>query len=214
MKTLIIQALIPNASLNEIRRGIYETCCTTIKRYAKNIGSDYILERSPFFRHLPPHFDVFRIMAEKRFLQYDKILFIDADVFALDTEENVFEYYDGFCACKNPGGKTHRPEYQISPDFLNSGIIFFNQKTISTLKPHYQQEMKRCARTVPGRDQLALNKLAYNILGGYKQINSNHACYLRDDEAQEAILVHLAGQNRQIYLADKEKWDAHFKVSV
>lgn len=68
-----------------------------MKRYAESIGADYIYEDNPRFvtnlGQYSPHFGAFKPIYDKRFEQYDYILFADTDVFPIqDLSVNIFQY--------------------------------------------------------------------------------------------------------------------------
>lgn len=212
MKNLIFQSLVNDPKLKKIKHELYRKCCKTVERYAENINVDYLLTTDKYFKAFPPHFEMFRALAEKRFDSYGKILFVDADVFASNTNDNFFDYYETFSACKNISINKKRPEFPLSDDFLNSGIVLFDRNSREKIKPYFMKEMRRCKNIVPGRDQLAMNYLAFIYLGGYTRIDPTHACFLREKEAQKAILVHVAGRNRDLYFENMAFWDKHFET--
>jgi hypothetical protein len=222
MTNVIYQAIIPDPNLKPIKRDLYKKAAKTVKRYADNIGSDYMISNTKFFPQYPPHFESFRVLVDPLFDKYDNVLVVDADVFARNTSESMFDLYKGFAACTNrlfaapehhARVKKRRKEYSVLKEPLNSGIVLYNKDDRLKLRPHVKREMQRCARIVPGRDQLALNCLARDHFGGFKHIDPKHACYLREEEHKEAILVHVAGRNRDTYFETPEKWHQLFEVS-
>ena len=68
-------------------------------KYAKRIGAQHIFELDPKFAsglgRYTPHYGQFKVVYDKYFDQFDKILFTDTDVFPVDDlEENVFDEID------------------------------------------------------------------------------------------------------------------------
>lgn len=70
----------------------------SISQYAKRIGADHIFEENPrFVTNLggySPHYGSFKPIFDESFHEYDNVLFLDADVFAVDElNENIFENF-------------------------------------------------------------------------------------------------------------------------
>jgi hypothetical protein len=224
MNVLIYQHFSRGKRINDTKNGpIYEKCLATVERYADNIGCEYQCTSKNYFPNWDPHWDLFRIFEDDRYLTYDKILFVDADVFVVDTDDaRIFTNYDQFVAQKimyNNRTK-RRPEYfQYGPNFFNSGIVLFDRDTILAFKnkgtSQYRQRFKK---VIPGRDQLALNILAKDVLGmegSSKRFDLEDACFLCDvDKLTNPLLVHLAGRQRTEYLKDQQRWDEYFNVST
>ena len=76
-----------------------------MKAYAELIGADYLFEDNPNwlrtvkkmdFGNYSPHYGAFKPLFDSHWDQYDKILFVDTDVFAVDgLEENIFDQFHG-----------------------------------------------------------------------------------------------------------------------
>lgn len=71
-----------------------------ISQYAKHIGVEHLFEENPRFVNnlgcYSPHYGSFKPIFDESFHQYDNVLFLDADIFAVDgLKENIFE---GFSA--------------------------------------------------------------------------------------------------------------------
>lgn len=76
-----------------------------MKAYAERIGAEYIFEDNPQFlkKHFgynfgqySPHYGAFKPVFDKSFDKYDKILFCDTDVFAVDgLTHNIFDEFTG-----------------------------------------------------------------------------------------------------------------------
>lgn len=84
-----------------------------MKAYAERIGADYRFEDNPQwlrtvkkmdFGNYSPHYGAFKPLFDSHWDQYDKILFVDTDVFAVDgLEENVFDHFHGEIGiCEEP----------------------------------------------------------------------------------------------------------------
>ena len=92
-----------------------------MREYADRIGADYKFEQNPNWLRTrwkienggySAHYGAFKPLFESAWDEYDKILFVDTDVFAVDgLEENVFDHFHGETAqnrcCR---GETERVE--------------------------------------------------------------------------------------------------------
>ena len=89
--------------------GDYLQGCTAgqdnMRAYAERIGAEYLFEHNPgFATHLGPrgHFyGTFKPIYDERFHEYDNVLYVDTDVFAVDgLSESIFDGFDadiGIC---------------------------------------------------------------------------------------------------------------------
>lgn len=76
-----------------------------IANYAKRIGAEHLFEENPrFVTNLgaySPHYGSFKPIYDESFHQYDNVLFLDADIFAIEgLTENIFEGFNhemGIC---------------------------------------------------------------------------------------------------------------------
>ena len=75
-----------------------------IKAYADRIGAEYLFEENPdlLINHkLGKYFSALNPIFREEFHEYDNVLFLDADIFAVeDLEESIFEGFDaelGMC---------------------------------------------------------------------------------------------------------------------
>lgn len=85
-----------------------------MKAYAKSIGARYVFEDNPQYvrKHLrkdfgsySPHYGAFKpVFEEELFGDFDKLLFVDTDVFAVDDlKDNIFEEFEAdFGICTEP----------------------------------------------------------------------------------------------------------------
>lgn len=224
MKNIIVQIFIKQAGLSPIKEEIFRKAVSTVERYATNVGADYRCFTERQNKSLDSHFEIFRIINDPKFQDYDNVLYVDADVFIRDTSESMFDLYKGFAACKEFQNALFdvRPEYKMwGKEFLNSGVILFSNENIKQIRnSNYKELIQKHRRTIPGRDQLVLNLIAHEKLGGYNQISREHVCFLREEDGtpeeyhEKAIMIHLAGRNRDNYLEESDKWDKHFNVQV
>ena len=87
---------------------VKESCLAGVnamKAYAERIGAEYIFEDNPNFLRThfhynfggySPHYGAFKPIFDESFDKYDKVLFVDTDVFPVDgLEENIFEAFHG-----------------------------------------------------------------------------------------------------------------------
>lgn len=84
-----------------------------MKAYADRIGADYLFEDNPNwlrqtmkmdFGQYSPHYGAFKPLYDSAWDKYDKILFADTDVFAVDNlEENIFDaFHAEIGICEEP----------------------------------------------------------------------------------------------------------------
>lgn len=84
-----------------------------MRAYAKKIRASHIFEPNPQwlrtvkkmdFGGYSPHYGAFKPLFDSRFDQYDNILFVDTDVFAVDgLEDNIFDHFHGEIGiCEEP----------------------------------------------------------------------------------------------------------------
>ena len=216
MTTLILQFFYEHNDLTSSKKELYFKCMKTVKRYAKNVGYDYTLEKKHFLPDWDPHWQIFKVFETTEYDRYDKVICLDADVFIENTSVPVFEKYNEFSACLEvDNDRIHRrPEFKKwGKNYFNSGILVFTKESIEAIRNNSPEKYRKKYRTtIPGRDQMALNAISEEVLGGYKRIDRSDACFLRDFSENNAPVVHLAGRCRQMYFKDPEHWDAHFEV--
>lgn len=220
MKTLIFQHFATPPDIPKRKKEFYAKCVSTVQRYANNIGAEYLCTTQPYFKKWHPVWGCFQVLVDDSFLQYDKVLYVDADVFAHDTDDNrIFENYGGISAsCHMRNDRTRaRPEYRLyGPDFFNSGVVLWDNETICKMREHKPRKyMDKYRKTVPGRDQIALNMLTKDTVGSYNNFDLDDVCYFVDNShIHNAVLVHVAGRLRNDYHNNTTKWDQFFNVST
>lgn len=69
-----------------------------MKKYADQIGATYLFEHNPKFvtnlGRYSPHYGAFKPIYTESFHEYDNVLFLDTDVFAVDgLEESIFDNF-------------------------------------------------------------------------------------------------------------------------
>ena len=97
MKTAIYQYWDGNVR-ESVHAGV-----ANMKAYADRIGADYLFEDNPQwlrteckldFGGYSPHYGAFKPLFNSAWDQYDKILFVDTDVFAVDgLTDNIFDHF-------------------------------------------------------------------------------------------------------------------------
>lgn len=107
MKTVIYQYWDGN-----VRPSVYAGV-KNMKAYAERIGADYKFENNPNwlrsvkkmdFGSYSPHYGAFKPLFDSDWDKYDKILFADTDVFAVDRlQENIFDdFHSEIGICEEP----------------------------------------------------------------------------------------------------------------
>lgn len=120
---------------------------TNLKNYAERIGSEHIFEDNPNwvrsrgldYGRYSPHFGALKPIYEEQFLEYDNILFCDADIFAVnDLKENIF---DGF---RHDIGICTEP-FQPKQRQITTGRITSKQDDLwaKTVETEYEFNMPR-----------------------------------------------------------------------
>ena len=90
MKNLIYQYWLGNPGI-AVQHGV-----ENMKAYAARIGAEHEFQKNPTWAKqkcdYPQYYNAFAPIWEDRFSEYDKILFVDTDVFAVDgLNENIFD---------------------------------------------------------------------------------------------------------------------------
>lgn len=119
-----------------------------MKEYANRIGADYKFEQNPQWLRTrwkienggySAHYGAFKPLFESAWDDYDKILFVDTDVFAVDgLEENVFDHFHGEIGiCDEP--------FQPKQRTITKGRITSEQdnRWANMVKKHYGVEVPR-----------------------------------------------------------------------
>ena len=142
-----------------------------IKSYAETIGADHTFEHNPNWvindlkmnlGYYTKHYGAFKPVYDSRWDKYDKILFLDADIFAVDNlQENIFEHFHAdFGICDEP----FQPK----------------QRTITTGKITYEEDEKfaKFMKNVYGVD------IPRNEEGLVKEFNSGMVLYSKKGRLQ------------------------------
>ena len=219
---MVLQYNIKQNNLNPIKSKLFDDAVSTIKRWSEQHNYRYLCGTTTKFHKVLNNYTgewgIFDILLTPYYEQFDNILFVDADVFSTPDATDWWEKYKHvpFAACRNPTNDRSRlrPEYKVFGDrFFNSGIVHFSRAGILELKKlDIEGYMSKYKKIKPGRDQLALNMMVKEVFGDYHEIEREDACYLKCPEAETAPFVHLAGRNRDKYVAEIERWQKHFGV--
>lgn len=122
---------------------------SNIEEYAKIIGADYRFDHNENFSKTfcrdPKYFGLLRPVYDQEFHRYDRVLFLDSDVFVKNgVTENIFdEPISDFGMCEEP----HQPELRAS---LSRGICGSNdERWASLVKDRWSIEVPRDSRFRP-----------------------------------------------------------------
>lgn len=216
-KNLILQCHIPESKTPKETSQIFDNAIKTVKRYANNIGWDYIIETKQRFPSYKALWEDFRVFESDLYLHYDKIAYVDTDVFAKNTSLDVLSKYNKFSACIECTQTNYekRLEFQyFGKNYFNSGVFIIDRNTINFIKNNLNinNYMKKFRKAKPGRDQLALNLMCRDAKITWNRIDRKDICFLRSKENKLAPLVHLAGQCKRKYIEEKDYWDDHFDI--
>ena len=117
-----------------------------MKRYAGQIGADYLFELNPRFvtnlGRYSPHYGSFKPVYDKSFYKYDNVLYTDTDVFAVEgLKENIFD----------KGDKSERLEFCLILSTVNAVIparleisvilFFFKFNVVIDIKPDSSERL-------------------------------------------------------------------------
>ena len=118
-----------------------------MKKYAEYIGADYVFEDNPQwikslglnFGNYSAHYGAFKPLWNKKYRDYDNILFCDTDIFTKDNiDENIFEQFNADIGiCEEP--------FQPKQRTITLGRITSEQdnKWANMVKRHYNIEVPR-----------------------------------------------------------------------
>jgi len=97
-----------------------------MSKYAERIGAEYWFDDNPrFCKDLPPPLDhffgSFKPVYDDKFLEYDNVLYVDCDIFAVSRlGENIFEGFDAdLGVCSEP----FQPEHRLQLNATDAGWI-------------------------------------------------------------------------------------------
>lgn len=114
---------------------------------AERFGWDYELVTERSTPYNSPCFEIFRIWTNPRYTQYDRILYLDTDVYYFPDSPNILEYYpnQGFHAVPRTGKifdegkepdhlarieKSHLVDQYKQTGYFNSGVILLDTMTL------------------------------------------------------------------------------------
>lgn len=118
-----------------------------MEEYANRIGSEYLFEYNPKFYggpcSLEKKYSALRPIYDDMFLEYDKVMYLDLDVFAVDQcTNNIFEEqieYIGICP------EPDQPRLRSIPGIMANGLINTNNdnRWANAVKDKYGTEVNR-----------------------------------------------------------------------
>ena len=115
MKNLIIQYYIDinkysQPSFNGISPSVVEKYSEySFKKYCAKFGHDFLRVTKPNFGYMHPTWERFDLWFDSTWLdEYDQVLYVDTDVFALDHAPDIFALYNDLDAFKSPVYKNYR----------------------------------------------------------------------------------------------------------
>jgi len=191
---------------------------------AQRFGWDYTLEGKRETKHRSPCFEIFKIFRDDKYLEYDRILYLDTDVYYYPDSPNIIDYYpdEGFHAVSRLGkifdegkepdhlsriNKSHLIE-KYRQNYFNSGVLLLDRNTILKMKPflsHEQIEEWLTARGLWSDDQSAINIAA--VESGVNIVPMHQYWNQMDKRYKDGYIVHLKGsiKNRSNVFDDRAK---------
>ena len=239
MKTLLLQIHIPaklyhfNAeSRTTATKSILKERNETVKGNsiifaggaAERFGWEYSFDSIPETEHRSPCFEVLKIFRDEKYLEYDRILFLDTDTYYFPDSPNIIDYYpnEGFHAVSRMGkifDEGKEPDHLARIDkshlvnnyrqnYFNTGVILLDRNTIIKMKPfltHQQVEQWLEKRGLWSDDQSAINIAA--LESGVNIVPMHQYWNQMDKRFREGYIVHLKGsiKNRDNVFDERAK---------
>lgn len=161
MKKCIVQYWIPSSEYTDPgynnllqakdQKKLVEISTKSFKKYANKYGHDFkrISEKKINFRH--PTFERFDLwLDDSWWKEYDEIMYVDCDVFAMPEAPDIFQHYkslDTFKVCDHPAFQKATLPGQI--DLIHHGLL---QKCKLDEVKHYGFQPGVFILTKPARD--------------------------------------------------------------
>ena len=130
MKNLIIQYYIDinlysQPSFNGISPSAVEKYSEySFKKYCAKFGHDFLRVTEPNFGYMHPTWERFDLWFNSTWLdEYDQILYVDTDVFALDHAPDIFALYSDLYAFKSPAYSKYRCSSNRSIEIMTANTI-------------------------------------------------------------------------------------------
>lgn len=138
----------------------YELSKQSISKYAEKCGADYKFLNEPLRNNIQPFFGIFVPFFDEWCYEYDKICFVDSDMFATIHAENIFDHSsdDFISACVvNTVHRwgAHNPAFKWFTELggnFNSGIVVFPRPVYSELIKYLSTLDDRMDRLVVQND--------------------------------------------------------------
>jgi len=183
---------------------------------AQRFGWDYVCESIPETKHHSPCLEILKLFRNDKYLEYDRILFLDTDTYYYPDSPNILEYYpdEGFHAVSRMGkifdtgkepdhlariGKSHLIE-NYKQNYFNTGVVLLDKNTIIKMRPFLTHDVVENMLEKKGLwsdDQSALNIAVYE--SGVKITPMHEYWNQMDKRYKEGYIVHLKGsiKNRE-----------------
>ena len=168
MKNLVIQYYIDiNLYDQPTFNGISPTSVEkyskhSFKKYCKKYGHDFIQITNPVFHYMHPTWERFDLWFNSKWLdEYDQVLYVDTDVFALDHASDIFAQYTDTATFKSPAYKKYRglsagnikskfnntilkdcDPKKVSDTFFQTGVWMLTKQARDTMMPWVERYME------------------------------------------------------------------------
>lgn len=191
---------------------------------AERFGWEYSFDSIPETEHRSPCLEIMKIFRDDKYLEYDRILYLDTDTYYYPDSPDIIKYYPskGFHAVSRLGkifdegkepdhlariDKTHLIE-NYRKNYFNTGVLLLDRDTIIKMRPllsHEQIEEWLEKRGLWSDDQSAINIAAYE--SGVKIFPMHQYWNQMDKRFREGYIVHLKGsiKNRPNLFDDRAK---------
>ncbi|MEZ9369811.1 glycosyltransferase [Shewanella sp. 10N.286.51.B2] len=199
---------------------MYKAALESFQAYADKVGADLVVSEE---LHYPlnidnKNYDASPAWSEKLYMaellkEYDRVLYIDADMIIAPWAENIFERYNALDTIYmfNEGAIKDRTEHaekissilgQVDWPSENGKTVYFNSGMILASKESNlftnasAQEMQKICNEVKFYDQTYINYLIFREKINYVCIDKafNRMPLLGQDGYKEASFIHYAGR--------------------
>ena len=203
--------------VNEYNSRCKERSIKFAKQACERFGWNYELVTERTTKFDSPCFEIFRIWSDPKYLRYDRVIYLDTDVYYFPDSPNILEYYptQGFHAVTRTGKifdsgkepdhlsrieKTHLVDEYKKNGYFNSGVIVLDSQTISAMKKYINDDTISEYLEKQGLwsdDQSMINIAAYE--SKVETIPMHQYWNQMDKRYSDGYLVHLKGsiKNRE-----------------
>ncbi len=147
----------------------------SFESYARTYDVEYMWYEGKHLQKAPhPYFESLRVVFDESFDKYDYILYVDCDVYATNTVDNIFDYAE---VIGDVGGVMDRHVTELDEDLVKyiakknqtfeNGWFNYEVEAHDAIRRHYQNDFKwKKSTTHPELDQFINSGVILWSLGG------------------------------------------------